>query len=296
MKHVDTGRAPVHDHPQEARDPLRWHALSPEEMLARIETSPERGLTTAEAAVRLVRYGPNALPEQKPPSLLALFFRQFRSPLIYLLLAAATVAFLLGEQSDAMVILAVFIINSIIGSFQEGRAARSIEALRKLASVKARVRRDGEERMLEARDLVPGDVLLLAAGDAITADARVLDAAAFEVAEDALTGESVPVPKTAAPVPESALLADRRSMVYSGTHVTAGRATAVVVATGLDTEVGAIARLTAEAEEPPTPLERRIAQFGHYLVFAAAALFALIVGIGYLQGIPLSEIFMIGIS
>jgi len=296
MKHVDTGRTPTHDHPHEARNPLHWHALSPEEMLARIETRPERGLTTPEAAVRLARYGPNALPEQKPPSLLALFFRQFRSPLIYLLLAAATVAFLLGEQSDAMVILAVVIINSIIGSFQEGRAARSIEALRKLASVKARVRRDGEERMLEAKDLVPGDVLLLAAGDAITADARVLDAAAFEVAEAALTGESVPVPKTAAPVPESALLADRRSMVYSGTHVTAGRATAVVVATGLDTEVGTIARLTAEAEEPATPLERRIAQFGHYLIFAAAALFALIVGIGYLQGIPLSEIFMIGIS
>ncbi|MGZ9107168.1 MAG: cation-translocating P-type ATPase, partial [Rhodoplanes sp.] len=198
--------------------------------------------------------------------------------------------------SDALVILAVVIVNSIIGSFQEGRAARSIEALRKLASVKARIRRDGEERILEARELVPGDVLLLAAGDAITADARVFDAAAFEVAEAALTGESVPVSKTTAPVADTALLADRRSMVYSGTHVTAGRATAVVVATGLNTEVGKIARLTAEAEEPPTPLERRIAQFGHYLVFAALAVFALIVAIGSLQGIPLSEIFMIGIS
>jgi len=296
MKRVDTGHAPIHDDPQEARTPLDWHALSPEEALARIETRPEHGLTTAEAAIRLVRHGANALPEQKPPSLLALFFRQFRSPLIYLLLAVATVALLLGEQSDALVILTVVILNSIIGSFQEGRAARSIDALRKLALLKARVRRDGEERMLEARDLVRGDVLLLAAGDAITADARVLDAAAFEVAEAALTGESLPVPKTAAPVPASALLADRRSMVYSGTHVTAGRATAVVVATGLGTEVGTIARLTAEAEEPPTPLERRIARFGHYLVFAAAALFALIVGLGYLQGIPLSQIIMIGIS
>jgi Ca2+-transporting ATPase len=167
-------------------------------------------------------YGPNALPEQKPPSLLTLFLRQFRSPLIYLLLAVATVAFLLGEQSDALVILAVVIVNSVIGSFQEGRAARSIEALRKLASLKARIRRDGEERILEARELVPGDVLLLAAGDA-------------------LTGESVPVSKTTAPVADTALLADRRSMVYSGTHVTAGRATAVVVATGLNTEVGKIA-------------------------------------------------------
>jgi magnesium-transporting ATPase (P-type) len=157
---------------------------------------PARALSRDEAARRLNSYGPNALPEQKPPSLLTLFLRQFRSPLIYLLLALAAVAFLLGEQSDALVILAVVIVNSIIGSFQEGRAARSIEALRKLASVKARIRRDGEERILQARELVPGDVLLLAAGDAITAEARVFDAAAFEVAEAALTGESVPVSKT----------------------------------------------------------------------------------------------------
>lgn len=179
--------------------------------------------------------------------------RRARSPFIYLLLAVATVALLLGERSDAMVILAVVVVNSIIGSFQEGRAARSIEALRALASVKARVRRDGGERILDARELVPGDVLLLAAGNAITADARVIDAIAFDVAEAALTGESVPVSKTTASVAETAPLADRRSMVYSGTHVTGGRATAVVVATGLHTEVGRIARLTAEAEEPATP-------------------------------------------
>ena len=280
----------------DVRNPARWYALSPEETLARIESSAERGLTAAEAALRLARHGPNALPEQRPPSLLALFFRQFRSPLIYLLLAAATIALLLGERSDGLVILIVVFLNSMLGSFHEGRAARSIEALRRLARVKARVRRDGEERTLEASELVPGDVLLLAAGDAITADARVLDAAAFEVAEAALTGESVPVSKAAAAVAESALLADRRSMVYSGTHVTAGRASAVVVATGRGTEVGTIARLTAEAEEPPTPLERRIAHLGRFLVAAAAALFALIVGIGFLRGIPLAEIFMIGIS
>ena len=295
------GAAAVVDHTEEPvthtelTSTLAWHA-QPAEAVVRTLATTRLGLSREEAARRLTLYGPNALPEQKPPSLLTLFLRQFRSPLIYLLLAVAAVAFLLGEQSDALVILAVVIVNSIIGSFQEGRAARSIEALRKLASVKARIKRDGEERILEARELVPGDVLLLAAGDAITADARVFDAAAFEVAEAALTGESLPVSKTAAPVADTALLADRRSMVYSGTHVTAGRATAVVVATGLNTEVGKIASLTAEAEEPPTPLERRIAQFGHYLVFAALAVFALIVAIGSLQGIPLSEIFMIGIS
>lgn len=279
----------------DTKSTLSWHAESAENVVRDLATTMS-GLCRDEAARRLDAYGPNALPEQTPPSVLTLFLGQFRSPLIYLLLAVATVAFLLGEQSDAMVILAVVIVNSIIGSFQEGRAARSIEALRKLASVKAHVRRDGEDLILEARDLVTGDVLLLAAGHAVTADARVIDAAAFEVAEAALTGESVPVSKTAEPVGETAPLADRRSMVYSGTHVTAGRATAVVVATGLDTEVGRIARLTAEAEEPPTPLERRIGQFGHYLVLAAAVLFALIVGIGSLQGVPLPEIFMIGIS
>lgn len=292
----NVGRAPIGENPQGARERIAWHALSPEETLARIGTKPDFGLTTAEVAARRARHGPNALPEQKPPSILALFLRQFRSPLIYMLLVVAAVAFLLGERSDVVVILAVVFLNSIIGSFQEGRAARSIEALRKLSSVKAHVRRDGEEKMLEASELVPGDVLLLTAGDAVTADARLLDAAAFEVAEAALTGESLPIPKSPDPVTEGALLADRRSMVYSGTHVNAGRATAVVVATGLETEVGDIARLTAGAEEPPTPLERRIAKFGHALVIAAGVLFASIVGIGYLQGIPLSEIFMIGIS
>ena len=179
----------------ESTSSLAWHA-QPAEAVVRTLATTRLGLSRDEAARRLNSYGPNALPEQKPPSLPTLFLRQFRSPLIYLLLAVAAVAFLLGEQSDALVILAVVIVNSIVGSFQEGRAVRSIEALRKLASVKARIRRDGEERILEARELVPGDVLLLAAGDAITADARVFDAAAFEVAEAALTGESVPVSKT----------------------------------------------------------------------------------------------------
>jgi Ca2+-transporting ATPase len=209
---------------------------------------------------------------------------------------AAVIALALGHTSDGAVILTVVILNALIGSFQEGRAELSLKALRKLATHNARLVRGGQELVLEAREVVPGDILLLEPGDAVAADARLLHGAALQIAEAALTGESVPVTKNLLPLAPDTPLADRRNMVYAGTHVTAGRARAVVVATGLATEVGHIATLAEAAEQPKTPLEQRIAQFGRYIIVAAVAIFITVNVIGLARGMPFGEIVMLGIS
>jgi len=278
-----------------SRTPTAWHQLGAEETLAALGVTPS-GLAVSEAAERLTAHGPNALPETKRRSLSAVVLRQFASPLIYILFVAAAIALAVGETRDAGVILVVVVVNALIGAFQEGRAEHSMEALRRLASLHARVLRNGTEQSVEARDLVPGDVLLLAAGDAVGADARLLETAALEAAEAALTGESLPVKKHHEPVPEGTPLAERTNMVYSGTHIAAGRGRAVVVATALETEVGKIASLTGSAKEPKTPLELRIAQFGRWLAGAAALLFMVILAFGLWRGLPFAEILMVAIS
>ena len=282
--------------PTPAAAGVPWHALPVDEALAQLGTDPARGLDTATAAQRLAAHGPNALPEAPPRPAWRTFAAQFKSPLISLLFVAAVLAVALGHHADAGVILAVVLVNALIGGLQEGRAERSMAALRQLSAIRVRVLRDGVEQVLEAHDLVPGDLVLLAAGDAVAADARLVTQAQLQVAEAALTGESVPVAKQVAAVAEATSLADRHDMVYSGTHVTAGRAQAVVVATGLGTEVGRIARLTERAEEPKTPLEQRLAQFGRALVGAALALFVLVVLLGLWRAMPLSEVLMVAIS
>ncbi len=273
-----------------------WHALGADNTAAALDVDPATGLDPAEIDRRLDSFGANLLPEAQRPSALAAFLRQFQSPLIYILFVAAVLAFALGHQGDAGVILIVVFVNAAIGWIQEGRAERSMDALRRLSAVKARVLRAGQEHMIDAGGLVPGDILLLAAGDAVGVDARLFEARSLEAAEAALTGESLPVAKHTQPLPAETLLADRCNMVYSGTHITAGRGQAVVVATGSATEVGRIARLTEAAEAPKTPLELRIAQFGRYLVAAAIGLFVVVVAIGLLRGVPPVEIFMVAIS
>ncbi|MBL8333472.1 MAG: HAD-IC family P-type ATPase, partial [Rubrivivax sp.] len=273
-----------------------WHALPIEPLLRHFELDPQHGLDAGAVRSAQGRHGPNALPEAPPKPLWRTFLRQFKSPLIYILFVAALLAVSLGHHGDAGVILTVVLVNALIGSFQEGRAERSMAALRRLSALRVRVQRDGGERVVEARELVPGDTVLLAAGDAVAADARLVDEAQLQVAEAALTGESVPVSKSVLPVPEAAGLADRHCMVYSGTHVTAGRARAVVVATGVHTEVGRIAGLTEGAEEPKTPLEMRLEQFGRALVTAALGLFVLVVLLGLWRQLPLSEVLMVAIS
>jgi magnesium-transporting ATPase (P-type) len=276
--------------------PPPWHALPVLDAIATIKSDGDRGLTSEEARARLARLGPNALPEPKARSLVAVFAGQFRSPLIYLLFAAAAIALALGHVSDALVIFTVVLVNAVIGSLQEGRAERSLEALRQLVSHKARVVRDGEEMLVEARELVPGDVIVIEAGDAVPADARLLHGAALQIAEAPLTGESVPVAKDLLPVAPDTPLADRKGMAYAGTHVTAGRARGVVIATGVDTAIGQIATLAGTAPETRTPLERRVAQFGRYIVIAGGLMFATVMAIGLARGLPLGQVLMVGIS
>ncbi|WP_395748472.1 cation-translocating P-type ATPase [Prosthecobacter sp.] len=275
---------------------LACHAAESAKVVAALRTDAQAGLSSSEASERLKQQGPNELPEDKRRPMWRVVASQFASPLIYILFVAAVISFVMRHASDAVVILVVVLINALIGAVQEGRAEHSMTALRKLSALKVRVMRDGRETLIEARDLVPGDILLIGAGDQVGADARLLEASALEATEAALTGESLPVAKQTDAVAEDAGLGDRRNMIYSGTHLTAGRGRAVVVATGLQTEVGKIASLTASAEEPKTPLEVRLKQFGNWLVAAAMVLFVLILGFGLLRGIPFVTIFMVAIS
>ncbi|MDP3310270.1 MAG: HAD-IC family P-type ATPase, partial [Polaromonas sp.] len=273
-----------------------WHALPASEVLAQLACDPALGLSAAEVDRRRAQEGTNTLPEAQRRSMLAVFARQFKSPLIYILFAAAVLAIAMAHYGDAVVILAVVLVNAAVGTFQEGRAERSMASLRRLAALRVRVLRDGQEAMIEARELVPGDVLLLAAGDAVGADARLIVEAQLQVAEAALTGESVPVSKNLTPLPEATGLADRHNMLFSGTYATAGRARAVVVAIGAHTEVGRIAGLTEAAADPKTPLEQRIEQFGRWLVVAALLLFVAVVALGMFRDLPLADVLMVAIS
>ncbi|MFT3924138.1 MAG: HAD-IC family P-type ATPase [Myxococcales bacterium] len=272
-----------------------WHALDARAVLATLGVTLD-GLSTGEAERRLQEIGPNALPERPPTSVLRLFLRQFQSPLIYLLFVAAGIAFALGEHTDAAVIVGVLLLNAVVGAFQEGRAQRSMAALLSLDKLETRVLRDGTERALSSRELVPGDMLLLAAGDAVPADARVVEAVGLEAAEAALTGESVPVAKAEEATPTDVGLGERASMVFSGTTVTAGRARAVVTATGNATEVGRVLLLAEQVADSATPLERRIQALGHGLLYAGLGAFTLVLIAGLWRHLPWSQVLMIAIS
>jgi len=272
-----------------------WHARSGNDAVTGT-ASDVHGLTDAEAARRLLASGPNALPETPPKSLALVFIGQFKSPLIFLLLVAAVVAFFLDERTDAAVIAVVVALNALIGTVQEGRAARSLHALKKLSAQHCRVLRGGRELELFSRDVVVGDIVVVAAGDAVPADARVLEAATLQVSEASLTGESTSVTKQAGAVAADAVLADRQSMLFAGTYVAAGRGRAVVTATGTATEIGRIADLAASGVEPPTPLERRVERLGRVVIVAAVVLFFVVVGVGLLRGVPAREIVMIAVS
>ncbi len=273
-----------------------WHAVGVDRVLEALGSDVTRGLGSAEAAERLARYGPNALEDVPPPGLAARVLRQLSSPLVFLLFVAAAADAALGRPGETGVILGVVAVNTAIGVAHERRAERSLRALRRLTEPEARIVRDGCERVVPSRDVVPGDVLVLSVGDALPADARLVRAAALQAAEAPLTGESVPTVKRIDPVAADAGVPDRTSMVYAGTHVTSGRGRAVVVATGPSTEIGKIAALTAAAPAARTPLEGRIAQLSRRIGVAAAGLFGLVCGVGYLRGLPFDEVLTVAIS
>ena len=231
------------------------HTLAAEEVAARLEVRPDLGLSGQHARQRRVQYGPNRLPEAPPRSAWLVFFGQFKSILILILIGAALLAALIGNVKDAVVILAVVVINAVVGFYQEYRAERSLAALKEMLPVKTRVRREGEKHEIAAEDLVPGDVVLLEAGDRVPADGRLFIAAGLEIDESALTGESQPVGKqTAALKTLEAPLGDRLNMAYMNTMLTRGRAELIVTATGVHTEMGRLSQELAAADGSAQPI------------------------------------------
>jgi Ca2+-transporting ATPase len=279
----------------DARAP-RWHALPAAEVAARLEVDPARASRRRKWTAAGRATGRTRSPSPRAASRLAIVVGQVKSPLVALLVVAAGLSFAMGDVVDACVIVAVVALNTLVGAYQEGRAERSLAALRRLVVMQVRVRREARDHVVDARHLVPGDVVVLAAGDKVAADARLVEAEGLRTAEAALTGESAPVDKDVAPAADATDLAERRGMVYAGTHVTAGRGHAVVVATGTATELGRIATLTAAAVEPPTPLARRIDGFGRLLLVIAGVLLVVVVAAGLARGLEPRQILLVGIS
>lgn len=250
--------------------PAPWHALEASEVERRLQTDAH-GLSAKEAAARLARFGANQLEDEPPAPALVVLLRQFRSPLIYILVAATGVTLFLAAYIDAGVIAFVLAINAGIGFTQERKAEGAVRALMQLMVPRARVVRDGQEWEIDSRELVPGDVVLLEPGARVPADLRLVWANALQVNESLLTGESLPPTKRPAPVSEAAPLADRRSMAYTGTVVSSGRGRGVVVATGAATELGAIAKLIRSETAIETPLQRRMARLSKVIGVAVGA-------------------------
>ncbi len=272
------------------------HSEEIDQLIQDFGSNEKKGLTPLQVEKRRAEVGSNVLIAKKQQSWVVNFFLQFLNPLVYLLLVAAVLMFFMSNATDSFVILAVVIFNAVLGAVQEGRAERSLSALLKLSKIRARVVRDGEEKQVDASELVPGDVIHLAAGDAVPADARILQAVSLEVIEAALTGESEAISKINGKIDQNIILAERKNMLYTGTFISRGRCLALVTATGANTEVGKIKIGVEEKKTIKTPIERRIAKFTRQLCIAAIVIFFLLIGIGFLRGMPLVEILMAAVS
>jgi Ca2+-transporting ATPase len=262
------------------------HARAEDDVLAGLGTS-DAGLSAAEVRRRLVEYGPNSLRRARPTSTWKILFDQVTSVVVALLAAAAIIALFLGDPLDAIAILAVLVLNTTIGFITEFRARRAMEALRALEAPHAAVVRDGAVREIDATEVVPGDILDVEAGQTLPADARILIAAELRTDEAAFTGESLPADKHPRPLPLDTPLADRENMLFQGTHVVAGSGRAIVVATGMETQLGRIGGLVEEIEEEKTPLERRLDRLGQNLIWLAIVLVALVVTVPVARGAPI---------
>lgn len=274
-----------------------WHALGQEEVLLKLQTDREKGLEQKEAARRLELVGPNQLIQQKRISPVAIFLSQFKDFMVLVLMAATIISGLLGEYADAITIMAIIIINAILGFVQEFRAEKSMEALKKLIAPEATVKREGETVRVPASQLVPGDIVILDTGDIIPADLRIMEANQLEVEEAALTGESVPVKKRPQEIYSTDTpLGDRRNMGFMGTVITRGKGWGIVVETGMSTEMGQIADYIQRTEEEDTPLQKRLAQLGRWLVLFCLAIVTVVVVTGVLRGEPVYRMFLTGVS
>lgn len=281
-----------------------FHNASAQEVLHELGSDITAGLAEGQAQELLAQYGENKLREKKKKSSFRRFCDQFKDVMILILIAAAMISFAVAcvegetkEFFEPMLILLIVVLNAIMGVMQESKAERALDALKGMSAPHARVIRDGEEKVIDAVKLVPGDIIRLEAGDFVPADARLLRSVSLKSEESALTGESVPSEKDAeAIVSENAPLGDRDNMVFSGCSITYGTATAVVTATGMDTEMGKIANLLDSEEDSQTPLQNKLAQLGKYLGVLALAACAIIFVVGIANGIPALDIFMTAVS
>ncbi len=272
-----------------------WHSNTIPKILVALR-SRERGLTREEAIARLQEYGPNKFPEGKSDGLLLIFLRQFQSPLIYILLAAAAIIWATGESVDASVIMIVLVFNAIVGTIQEGKAQNTLLALKKFAETSATVLRDGKEIVIKDTEVVPGDIIILQEGEKVPADARIIFVNMLKIDEASLTGESEPVTKTDAVLPIDSLpVVDQKNMVFKGTNVLSGNGVAVVVATGLATEIGKIAKKIATIDTE-IPLKKDISNLSRLILIAVFIISILLIIIGMLSGHTLKEMFTTAVA
>ncbi len=281
-----------------------YHNETAENVIKELESNPKSGLTRSQVAEKLAEFGPNKLHEKKKKTMFRRFLDQFKDVMILILIAAAVISFVIacteGEDHaffEPLLIIAIVVINAILGVMQESKAEKALDALKSLSAPKARVIRDGSEAVIDASELVPGDIIKIEAGDFVPADARIISSSGLKSEESALTGESVPSEKDAATqVDSKAPLGDRSNMLFSGCSITYGSGTAIVTATGMDTEMGKIANLLENEDEGQTPLQKKLADLGKYLGIIALAACAIIFVVGVLSSIPVMEIFMTAVS
>jgi len=271
----------------------KWHSIAKDKVVEKIKTDPDKGLNPEEVEERLAIYGRNSLPRGKKRSMWERLLSQFRNVLIYVLAGAAVITALMEHWVDMWVILAVVVINALIGFIQEGRAEKALDGIRKMLSLEAEVIRNGKKRKINAEELVPGDVVLLKSGNKIPADMRLIRARNFTVEESPLTGESVAVEKDTESAEEDAVIGDQRCMAFSGTFVSYGEATGIVVKTGAETEIGKINKMLSEVEDITTPLLKKIEKFNKRLSFVILGITILFFAFGYfIRRFELSEMFI----
>lgn len=272
-----------------------WHSYAIVDVLKTLGTT-EQGLSSAEAEKRRATYGANILTHAPVESAFAVFLRQFKSPLIAILIVAALLSFVLKEVLDALLILAILIFNATIGFFQERRADAALRALEQLIPANAVVLRDGVAKTITQEDIVPGDVLLLETGDIIPCDGRIFSLANLKVQEAILTGEATPVVKQTRKLPDKTALPDRLNMVYRGTTVSYGRGRAIVTATGMQTRYGSILQSMQQSEHEPAPIQRRFTQLSRSIGIAVIGVALIVVALGVLQDLPLLSMLLVGLA
>jgi len=276
---------------------MKWHEMRTEEVVEKINSNVKNGLSESEAKNRLLQFGTNELQEAERPNAFLVFLEQFKDFMVVVLLAATLISGLLGEYIDAVAIIAIVIINGVLGFFQERKAERSLQALKELSAPQVSVLRDKEWRKVASREIVAGDVVKFSSGDRIGADMRIVQASSLEIEESALTGESVPAVKRDTPVQGGDIsIGDQENMAFMGTLVTRGSGVGIVVATGMNTAMGQIADLLQSAESTITPLQRKLEQLGKILIIVALFLTLLVVILGVIQGHNMYDMFLAGVS